>query len=129
MKKPINKEHIEGYVYDHDLSVRTVQSQTKADGTPNPNYGKEFIAGKLDVQTDEEGVNIVTINFIIWSNIIVNVTIPNNHIVLPSIFVFIYISSYNSNVSLYEFLLSLMLFTYTFQYYKRLNIKIFNLLL
>ena len=63
MKKPINKEHIEGYVYDHDLSVRTVQSQTKADGTPNPNYGKEFIAGKLDVQTDEEGVNIVTINF------------------------------------------------------------------
>ena len=63
MKKPINKEHIEGYVYDHDLSVRTVQSQTKPDGTPNPNYGKEFIAGKLDVQTDEEGINIVTINF------------------------------------------------------------------
>lgn len=56
-KNTINKERIEGRVYDYDLQVKTVQNQT------SPNYGKEFISGTVDVATDDEGLNIVTVHF------------------------------------------------------------------
>ena len=42
MKKAINREHIEGYVYEHNLAIKTVQN------TESKNYGKEFINGTLD---------------------------------------------------------------------------------
>ena len=57
MKKVINREHIEGWVYDHNLALKTVQN------TESKNFGKEFIGGTLDIQTDDEGCNIVTVNF------------------------------------------------------------------
>lgn len=57
MKKMINREHIEGYVYEHNLALKTVQN------TESKNYGKEFISGTLDIQTDEKGLNIVTNHF------------------------------------------------------------------
>lgn len=57
MKKPINREHIEGYVYEHNLAIKTVQNKE------SKNYGKEFINGTLDIQTDEAGLNVVTVNF------------------------------------------------------------------
>ena len=57
MKKAINREHIEGYVYEHNLAIKTVQN------TESKNYGKEFINGTLDIQTDEAGLNVVTVNF------------------------------------------------------------------
>ena len=47
MKQMINQEHIEGRIYQHDLAVKTVQNQQSA------NFGKEFIAGTLDIATDE----------------------------------------------------------------------------
>ena len=37
MKKMINTERIEGRVYQHNLTIKTVQNQTSA------NFGKEFI--------------------------------------------------------------------------------------
>ena len=57
MRKPINKEHVEGRVYEHNLAIKTVQN------TESANYGKEFIGGTLDIATDEDCLNIVTINF------------------------------------------------------------------
>ena len=52
MKKMINTERIEGRVYQHNLTIKTVQNQTSA------NFGKEFISGQLEVAVDEEGLNI-----------------------------------------------------------------------
>ena len=57
MRKPINKEHVEGRVYEHNLAIKTVQNRESA------NFGKEFIGGTLDIATDEDCLNIVTINF------------------------------------------------------------------
>lgn len=57
MRKTINKEHVEGRVYEHNLALKTVQNRESA------NFGKEFIGGTLDIATDEDCLNIVTINF------------------------------------------------------------------
>ena len=57
MKKPINKERIEGRVYEHDLAIKTVQN------SESKNFGKEYIGGSIDVATDDEGLNIVQVVF------------------------------------------------------------------
>ena len=57
MRKTINKEHIEGRVYEHNLAVKKVQN------TASANFGKEFIGGTLDIATDDDCTNIVTVNF------------------------------------------------------------------
>lgn len=57
MRKVLNKEHIEGRVYEHNLAIKTVQN------SESKNFGKEFIGGTLDVATDEECLNIITITF------------------------------------------------------------------
>lgn len=57
MRKAINRERIEGWVYDHELALKTVQN------TNSENFGKEFINGTLDVQTDDDGLNVVTVHF------------------------------------------------------------------
>ncbi len=57
MRKPQNTERIEGYIYQHDLSVKKVQNQS------SPNFNKEFIAGNIEVATDEEGLNVIKVHF------------------------------------------------------------------
>lgn len=57
MKKCINKVTIAGYLYQHSLSVKTVQNQL------SENFGKEFINGSIDIATDEAGLNIVPVRF------------------------------------------------------------------
>lgn len=57
MKKAINKERVEGRIYDHSLALKTVQN------SESKNFGKEFINGTIDVATDNNGMNIVTVNF------------------------------------------------------------------
>lgn len=57
MRKNENTEHIEGRVYDHELVLKTVQNQQ------SPNFGKSFIAGKLSVAVDEEGLNVVEVHY------------------------------------------------------------------
>ena len=57
MRKVLNKEHIEGRVYEHNLAIKTVQNKD------SKNYGKEFIGGTLDIATDEDCLNVVTITF------------------------------------------------------------------
>ena len=57
MRKAINNEKIEGRVYQHNLTIKTVQNQTSA------NYGKEFISGNLEIAVDEEGLNVIPVHF------------------------------------------------------------------
>ncbi len=57
MRKNINTQHIEGRVYQHNLSIKTVKNQNSA------NFGKEFISGTLDVAADEDGLNIIQVHF------------------------------------------------------------------
>lgn len=57
MKKPINQVKVQGRVYDHNLVVKTVQN------TDSANYGKDFISGTLDVATDDDCLNIVTVHY------------------------------------------------------------------
>jgi hypothetical protein len=56
-KNVLNKERIEGRVYEHNLTLKQVQNEE------SPNYGKDFINGTLDVATDDEGLNVVQIRF------------------------------------------------------------------
>lgn len=58
MKKNINnKLFIEGRLYQYDLSIKTVQNKE------SKNYGTEFISGTLDIATDEEGLNVISVHY------------------------------------------------------------------
>lgn len=57
MRRAINTEHIEGRIYQHNLTLKTVQNQTSS------NFGKEFISGNLEIATDEEGLNVLPVHF------------------------------------------------------------------
>ena len=57
MRKNVNMENIEGRVYEHDLTLKTVQNQQ------SENYGKEFINGSVSVATDEAGLNVLTVHY------------------------------------------------------------------
>jgi hypothetical protein len=54
--KMINRERVEGRVYDHNLAIKVTGESSKKPGT-------EYINGTLDVATDDAGLNIVTVNF------------------------------------------------------------------
>ena len=57
MKKTLlNRERINGRVYDHNLAL-------KVTGETSKNPGTEYIGGTLDVVTDEAGLNVVTVHF------------------------------------------------------------------
>lgn len=56
MKKAINRERVEGRVYDHNLAVKVTGETSKHPGT-------EYINGTLDIATDDAGLNVVTVNF------------------------------------------------------------------
>lgn len=56
MRKILNRETVTGRVYEHNLAV-------KVTGDTSKNPGTEYIGGTLDVATDEDCLNIVTINF------------------------------------------------------------------
>jgi len=57
MRKAQNTERIEGRIYQHDLAVKQVQNQA------SENFGKDFIAGNIEVATDEEGLNVIKVHF------------------------------------------------------------------
>lgn len=57
MKFKENKERIEGRIYQHDLVVKQVQNQN------SDNYGKDFIAGNIEVAVDEAGLNVIPVHF------------------------------------------------------------------
>ena len=57
MRKAQNTERIEGRVYQHDLTIKQVQNKD------SKNFGKDFIAGNLEVATDEDGLNVIKVHF------------------------------------------------------------------
>lgn len=57
MRKNVNIETIEGYVYQHNLQIRTVE---RAD---SPNKGTSYISGTLDVATDESCTNVLQVHY------------------------------------------------------------------
>lgn len=58
MRKTVNKERIEGRLYDiSQLALKTVQN------TDSKHFGEDFIGGSIDVATDEDCLNIVTVHF------------------------------------------------------------------
>ncbi len=56
MKKMINQTHIEGFLYQHSLSLKTSGENSKAPGT-------QFINGTIDIATDDACLNIVSVHF------------------------------------------------------------------
>ena len=55
-KNFINQTHVEGYVYEHSLELRTSGENSK-------NPGTVFIMGNLDIATDEECTNVISVHF------------------------------------------------------------------
>lgn len=56
MRKTINTTHIEGWLYQHALSLKVTGEKSK-------NPGTQFINGTIDVATNDAMTNIVTIHF------------------------------------------------------------------
>lgn len=56
MKKFLNRETIIGKVYDHKLALKT-------SGPNSKNPGTEYIAGDIEIATDREGLNVVSVHF------------------------------------------------------------------
>lgn len=56
MKNMINRTHIEGVIYEHELQLRVSGEQSK-------NPGTEFITGTVSIATDNEMTNIVPVHF------------------------------------------------------------------
>lgn len=56
MKKMINATRIVGTLYQHDLTI-------KESGPNSKNPGTQFISGKIEIATDDAGVNIVPVHF------------------------------------------------------------------
>jgi hypothetical protein len=52
----INRTHIEGSLYQHDLELKVTGENSK-------NPGTEFISGNVEIATDNEGLNIVPVHF------------------------------------------------------------------
>lgn len=57
MKKMINTERIEGYLYQSDLKERTVENKD------SKNFGQTYISGTIDVATDEEALNVIQVHY------------------------------------------------------------------
>ena len=58
MRRTINKERVEGRVYDmSQLALKTVQN------SESKHFGEEFIGGSIDIATDDDCLNIVTVYF------------------------------------------------------------------
>ena len=56
-KSMINQVHLEGRIFSHDLTIKTVQNKD------SNNFGKEFIAGNIEIAVDEEGLNVIPVHF------------------------------------------------------------------
>lgn len=55
-KKFINNTRVEGLLYQHDLTLKTSGEKAK-------NPGVEYITGKIEIATDDAGINIVPVHF------------------------------------------------------------------
>ncbi len=56
MRKIVNREHIEGILFQHDLEL-------KVTGETSKNPGTQYIAGNIEIAVDEEGLNVIPVHF------------------------------------------------------------------
>lgn len=56
MRKTKNETHIEGLLYQHNLSLKTSSETSK-------NPGTQYISGTIDIATDDECLNIVSVHY------------------------------------------------------------------
>lgn len=56
MRKCINKEIIAGRIYDHKL-------EKKVTGESSKNPGTEYIGGKLEIATDDDCLNVISVDY------------------------------------------------------------------
>ena len=56
MRKIVNREHIEGILFQHDLEL-------KVTGVTSKNPGTQYIAGNIEIAVDEEGLNVIPVHF------------------------------------------------------------------
>lgn len=56
MKSMVNRSHLEGFIYEHDLQLRESGANSKHPGT-------KFIMGNLSIATDNDMTNIVPVHF------------------------------------------------------------------
>ena len=62
MKKSwVNKCSVQGYVYDKGEGRRELQKRVTGENSKNP--GQEYIQGELNIATDEDATNVVTVWF------------------------------------------------------------------
>ena len=52
-KSMINQVHLEGRIFSHDLTIKTVQNKD------SNNFGKEFIAGNIEIAVDDSIVDYI----------------------------------------------------------------------
>lgn len=57
MKNTVNKENLEGRLYDFDLAKKTVQNKN------SKYFGQEFWSGTIHIATDEAGLNVVPVHY------------------------------------------------------------------
>ena len=57
MRKVKNQEIIKGYIYEHKLAIKTVQNKE------SDNFGKPYISWTIDIATDEDCTNVITVHF------------------------------------------------------------------
>lgn len=62
-KNMINETHIEGYLYSTGTDSGRDILQVKVSGPDSKNPNTEFIAGTINIATDEAGLNIVPVHF------------------------------------------------------------------
>ena len=56
MKKTVNQSHIEGLLYEHDLTLKESGPNSKTPGT-------KFISGTVSIATDNNCVNVVPVHY------------------------------------------------------------------
>ena len=56
MRQMANRVTLQGRVYDHSLTLRTVQKEGE-------NFGKEFINGTVSIATDDKNLNVVQVHY------------------------------------------------------------------
>lgn len=57
MRNMVNREEIEGRLYDFDLNVKEVQNKA------SNFFGKPFLAGTVSIATDDAGLNVLDVHY------------------------------------------------------------------
>ncbi len=79
MKEMINRVSLIGKLYQHDLKLMTVKDEN------SKNYGKPFIKGTIDIATDADCLNVVTVEFLYEGELTAKGKVNSNYKILSQI--------------------------------------------